>query len=34
MNETLNQTLNILNDVVVDNTIDLSNIFNKIYLLL
>lgn len=35
MNEILNDTLNVVNEiVVVDDTLDLTNTFNKMYLLM
>ncbi len=34
MNDILDETLNEVNEIVVDNTLDLTNTFNKIYLLM
>ena len=34
MNEILNDTFNTVNEIVVENSLDLTNTFNKIYLLL
>lgn len=34
MNEILNDTFNTVNEIVVENSLDLTNTFNKIYLLM
>lgn len=34
MNEILNETVNNFNEIVAENSLDLTNTFNKIYLLM